>query len=160
VADSRFFLSALILIVAHAVGLIAATGVVLPSLYFYGLLSGIRMTMLSVTVHALKGQATTAVALVGILPLYLALALGMVVFGVKAPLLSLSLLLGMSLPYIAGLWGVRSLYVGFQGLCDTMPAERRARRACFLRRLVLSWAACYTAITPVMVHTLWSAWSS
>src|SRR5436189_250626 len=60
------------MIVAYSFGLIAATGVCLPSLYFYGLLSGIRLSMLDVVTHAMKAKATTAVALLGILPLYIA----------------------------------------------------------------------------------------
>ena len=38
---------------------------------------------------------------------------------------------------------------------DTMPADRMASRACFMRRLVLSWSACYSAIMPVMIYSLW-----
>src|SRR5439155_8083600 len=62
--------SAEALIAAYAIGLIAATGVCLPSLYFYGLLAGVRMTMLDVVIQSLKSKATAAVALVGILPIY------------------------------------------------------------------------------------------
>lgn len=148
--------SALALVAAYSLGLIAATGVCLPSLYFYGLLAGVRMSMLDVTVHALKSKATAAVALVGILPIYAAVSMGMVIFEAPAGVLSATLLLGLVLPFIAGMWGTRSLYVGFAVLCDTLPAERRDRRECFLRRLVLSWSACYTAVTPVMIFTIWA----
>jgi hypothetical protein len=126
-------------------------------LYFYALLSGVRMTMLDVTAHALKAKATSAVALVGILPIYAAVGMGMVVFHAPTAIVEQSLMLGLLLPFIAGVWGTYSLYVGFAGLCDTLPAQRRERRACFLRRLVWSWAACYSAIMPVMVYTLWEA---
>ncbi|HVW01543.1 MAG TPA: hypothetical protein VHB77_14420, partial [Planctomycetaceae bacterium] len=68
--------SAVRLILAYNLGLIAATGICLPSLYFYGLLSGIHMTMLDVVMQSLKSKATAAVALVGILPVYVAIALG------------------------------------------------------------------------------------
>ncbi|MEX2287053.1 MAG: hypothetical protein WD648_08190 [Planctomycetaceae bacterium] len=149
--------SAFKLIAAYALGLVAATGVCLPSLYFYALLSGVRMTMLDVTAHALKAKATSAVALVGILPIYAAVGMGMVVFHAPSIVVQQSLMLGLLLPFIAGVWGTYSLYVGFAGLCDTLPAQRRERRACFLRRLVWSWAACYSAIMPVMVYTLWEA---
>ncbi|MEX1094632.1 MAG: hypothetical protein WED34_01215 [Planctomycetales bacterium] len=147
--------SAVALVAAYALGLIAATGVCLPSLYFYGLLAGVKMSFLDVTVHALKSKATAAVALVGILPMYAAIALGMVIFDVPDELRDACLLVGLALPFVAGLWGTRSLYVGFSGLCDTMAPEFRERRACFLRRLVFSWSAVYTAITPVMIFTLW-----
>ena len=143
------------LILAYSLGLIAATGICLPSLYFYGLLSGIRMSMLDVTIHALKAKATSAIALIGILPIYAAICMGIAIFHAPEPLIRGALWLGLILPFIAGLWGTRSLYVGFSGLCDTMPAEHRHKRACFLRRLVVSWGACYTAISPVMIYTLW-----
>lgn len=143
----------------YSLGLIAATGVCLPSLYFYSLLSGVRMSMLDVTIHALKSKATSAVALVGILPVYLAIGMAAVVFDVPPPALESTLFLGLILPFIAGLWGSYSLYDGLGTLCDTLPAERRNRRACFLRRLVFSWCACYTAVAPVMIFTLWEAMS-
>ena len=62
-------------------------------------------------------------------------------------------------PFAAGLFGANSLYTGFTGLADVLPAERRCRRACFLRRLVVSWSFCYTAVTPVMIYTLWEYFS-
>ena len=147
--------SALKLILAYNLGLIAATGVCLPSLYFFGLLSGVKLSVLDVTIHSLKAKATAAIALIGILPIYAAISMGMVIFSAPEWLLRGTLWLGLILPFIAGLWGTRSLYVGFAGLSDTMPPERRCRRECFLRRLVLSWSACYTAVTPVMIFTLW-----
>jgi hypothetical protein len=147
--------SAFALIVAYVVGLIAASGVCLPSLYFYGLLAGVRLTMLDVVLHTLKSKAAAAVALIGILPIYAALALAVVIvplpWAARAPILWL----GMILQFLAGLWGTWSLYRGFLQLADTLPDGCRGRRACFLRRLVLAWAACYTAVTPVMIFTLW-----
>jgi hypothetical protein len=143
------------LVIAYSVGLIAASGVCLPSLYFYGLLSGLRMTMSDVVVHTLKGCAVTAVALIGILPIYSALALGAIVLPVSHEIVSLILFLGLCLPFIAGLWGTWSLFLGFVELCHTMPPEFQANRACFLRRLMLSWCGCYTAVAPVMIVTIW-----
>ena len=151
--------SALALIAAYALGLIAASGICLPSLYFYGLLAGVRMSMLDVTLHTLKSKATAGVALVGILPLYVTLAMGAVIFKAPASFVHFTFYLGLILPFIAGLWGTRSLALGLATLCDTLPAHRRKRRACFLRRLVLSWSAIYTAITPVMIFTLWEVFS-
>lgn len=145
------------LVAAYSIGLIAATGICLPSLYFYGLLAGIKMSMLDVTIHALKCKATSAVALVGILPIYAAASMGMVIFGASPVLMQATLIVGLLLPFFAGVWGINSMYAGFSGLCDTLPEDRRVRRACFLRRLVLSWSACYTAIMPVMIFTLWQA---
>jgi hypothetical protein len=158
--DPWFDGSALALIAAYALGLVAATGICLPSLYFYGLLAGVQMTMLDVVLQALKAKATTAVALVGILPIYAALALGMVVFDLPAPLQQATFWLGLILPFLAGGFGTYALYQGLSGFADTLCADRRSRRSCFLRRLVLAWAACYTAITPVMIHSLWALLAS
>lgn len=147
--------SALKLTAAYAFGLIAATGVCLPSLYFYGLLAGVRMSFLDVAVQALKSKATSAVALVGILPIYAAVGMGIVIFEAPEPIRIGAFWLGLILPFIAGLWGTSALYHSFANLCDTLPPERRWDRTCFLRRLVASWAACYTAVSPVMIYTLW-----
>lgn len=147
--------SALWLFLAYDLGLLAACGICLPSFYFYGLLAGIRTSMLEVTLHALKSLTVTAVVLVGVLPIYVALALGLVTFGAGELWLREVLFLGLVLPFLAGLWGLRSLYLGFLSLCDTMPAARRRARECFLRRLIFSWAGLYTVVTPVMIYTLW-----
>jgi hypothetical protein len=147
--------SALALLAAYALGLIAASGICLPSLYFYGLLVGVRMSMLDVVLHTLKAKATAAVALIGILPIYAAVALGVAILPAPAVVREASYWLGLSLPFLAGLWGTWSLYLGFVGLADTLPDGCRGRRTCFLRRLVVAWSACYTAVTPVLIFTLW-----
>lgn len=152
--------TAVALILAYSFGLIATTGVCLPSLYFYGLLSGVRLSMLDVVTHALKGKATTAVALVGILPVYVAAAMGVLIFDWLDSIVHLALWLGFILPFIAGLWGTVSLYRGFSALADTLPADRCERRGCFLRRLIFSWGACYTAVAPVMIFTVWQSLQS
>ena len=152
--------SAVALWLAYALGLVAATGICLPSFYFYGLLAGVRISFLQVVSHCVKGQAATAIMLIGILPIYVAIALGMLIF--RAPVLVQEVVLsvGLMLPFLAGLWGVYSLYSGFMRLADTFPGHCREQRTCFLRRLTLSWAACYTAITPLMIYALWTHFSS
>jgi hypothetical protein len=147
--------SAPALAAAFALGLIGAIGVCLPSFYFYGLLAGVRTSMLQVTTLALKGMAASAIALMGALPIYFAFVLALVVFQAPLALVALVCYVGLALPFIAGLWGTRSLYLGFLSLVDTMKPERQTTRACFLRRLLLSWSGCFTAVTPVMIFTLW-----
>jgi hypothetical protein len=144
------------LALAYTTGLVAATGVCLPSFYFYCLLAGVRTSMLQVTAHAMKGMATSAVVLLGVLPIYVAVVLGMVVFEARPADLQYAVYLGLVLPFVAGLAGVRSLYKGFVGLADTLPAQTRCGRECFLRRLTAAMAVCYTAVTPVMIYTLWT----
>jgi hypothetical protein len=143
------------LTLAYAIGMIAANGICLPSFYFYGLLSGIRISMLGVTAHALKGMAAGAVALVGILPIYVAATLNTLIYTDNHALRVMLVSLGLLLPFIAGLWGALSLYRGFIGLADTIPAEFRRDRACLLRRLILAWSGCYTFVTPLVIYTLW-----
>jgi hypothetical protein len=141
---------------AYTVGMVAATGVCLPSFYFYSLLAGVRISVLQVTAHVMKGKAVTAVMLLGVLPIYVALVLGMIVFEARPAELQPALYLGLVLPFLAGLAGIRSIYKGFVGLADTLPAKSRCSRECFLRRLTVAMAACYSAVTPVMIYTLWT----
>jgi hypothetical protein len=159
VGIGKVLIAALCLIAAYDLGLIAAAGVCLPSLYFYGLLAGVPMSLARATVHTLKGMATSATALVGILPIYMAFSLGAAVFEAPAMLVDSVLRVGLLLPFAAGLFGVRSLYAGFCALAGAMPPDRRSQRVCLLRRLVVSWSVCYTAVTPVMIYTLWEYFS-
>src|SRR4051794_40371732 len=147
--------AAVALWLAYALGFTLATGVCLPSFYFYGLLAGVRVSWLQVTAQIMKGQASTAMMLMGILPIYLAAALGAVVFAAPPDVLRGVLNVGLVLPFVAGLWGVRSIYASFLGLSDTLPAHRCCRRECWLRRLTMACSACYTAVCPVMIYTLW-----
>jgi hypothetical protein len=144
------------LLLAYCLGLVAANGICLPSFYFYGLLAGVRTTMLGVVAHAMKGMASAAVALLGVLPIYVATALSVVVFPVPRAFMLGCVAFGLVLPFVAGLWGVKTLYDGFLTLRDTICDERRESRTCLLRRLLLAWCACYTAVTPLMVYVLWN----
>jgi len=151
--------SALHLILAYSIGMCAAIGVCLPSFYFYGLLAGLKTSMLQVAAHALKAAATSAIALLGILPIYLAGVLGLVVFEFPRSGVDLALTWGLTLPFVAGLLGVNSLYTGFVDLSDTLPFAGRWERVLFLKRLMVAWCGCFTAVTPVMIYTLWQ-WSA
>ncbi len=145
---------------AYVIGLVAATGVCLPSFYFYGLLSGVRITILQVTTHMMEGMAATSLMLIGLLPIYVAYVLGLIVFEAPSASLLPMIYAGLVLPFVSGLWGLRTIYRGFMQLADTLPAERRCWRQCFLRRLTLACTACYTAVTPVMIYTLWNTFST
>lgn len=147
---------ALALGLAYPVGMVAASGICLPTFYFFGLLAGVRASVLQVTTHVLKGKAATSIFLLGLLPIYLAATLGMLIFHADTDVMSATLGVGLALPFLSGLWGVHSLYVGFLRLADTLPPERRCRRTCFLRRLTVAWAAVYTVVTPVMIWSLYN----
>jgi hypothetical protein len=143
------------LVLAYDLGLIGATGICLPTFYFFSLLAGVRMSMLQIVGQLLRGTAASALLLVGILPIYVAVVLGLAVFEAPTGVLSAWLYPGLALPFIAGLEGVRTIYRGVTVMADTLPPERRCRRECFLRRLTISWAACYTVVSPVLIYRLW-----
>jgi len=147
--------SALGLLGGYSLGLVATICICLPSFYFFALLAGVRLSMLQIVGQVLRSTASAALVLVGILPIYVAMVLGLVVFGAAAPGLEVWLYVGLALPFLAGVEGVRSIYRGVRGMAETLAPERRCRRECFLRRLTLSWTACYTAVSPVMVYRLW-----
>ena len=143
------------LTLSYTLGLVAANGICLPSFYFYGLLAGVRISMLGVSAHALKGMAAGAVALVGLLPIYVAIALSAIVFPLGTYWIGYTVAIGLALPFIAGFAGAANLYEGFVGLADTMTGPRCASRQCFLRRLILAWVGCATFVTPVVIYSLW-----
>jgi len=143
------------LTLGYAIGAIAANGICLPSFYFYGLLAGVRISMLGVAAHALKGLAAGAVMLVGLLPIYVALALSAIVFPFDPVWARFVVIAGLALPCLAGIAGALNLYEGFVGLADTMSPSHSASRGCFLRRLTLAWVSCATFVTPVVIYSLW-----
>jgi hypothetical protein len=148
--------SAVGLWLAYALGFTLATGVCLPSFYFYGLLSGVKISVLQVTAQVMKGKAATSILLMGVLPIYVAVVLGAIVFRLPEARVQLALELGLVLPFLAGVWGARSISQGFMALADTLPPARRCRRECFLRRLTVACSACYAAVAPVMIYALWN----
>jgi hypothetical protein len=145
------------LTVAYTLGLIAANGICLPSFYFYGLLAGLRTTMLAITAQAIKGMASGGLALVGLLPVYVALALTGLIAPTRGYIGHGTLtLIGLLLPFVAGLRGATSLYAGLTGLAETMTPARRAQRECLLRRMMLAWVGCFTFVSPLVIYSLWS----
>ena len=149
--------SALGMAIAYNFGLVATTGICLPSFYFFALLAGVRLSMLQLVGQVLRCKATSAVFLVGILPIYVAVTLGFSVFKAPDRWQELWFYAGLVLPFVAGLAGVHALYHSVESIAKTLPAGSRYRRECFFRRLTLSWAACYTAVAPVMIYRLWES---
>jgi hypothetical protein len=140
---------------AYAVGLVAASGICLPSFYFFGLLAGIRASWLQVTTHVLRGKGATAILLLGLMPIYVSVVLGMIVFHAPNETLRAALWVGLVLPFVAGLWGMRAIYHAFLSLADTLPLEEQCRRTCFLRRLTVAWSSVYALVSPVMIWKVW-----
>lgn len=147
--------SAANLTIAYTLGLIAANGICLPSFYFYGLLAGVPVTLVSMSAHALRGMAATSVALVGILPIYVAIALNGLIYGRPAGLTAWLCLLGLALPFLAGTWGVYCLYRGFIATARSAESPSRRRGTLLLERMILAWSGCYTFITPLVIYSLW-----
>jgi hypothetical protein len=131
----------------------------LPSFYFYTQLSGLDASFRLVTAQALRAQATTAVLLLGALPFYAAWVLGVVAVGpdiraaswVFDP--SLATAVGMALPFVVGLFGVRQVYLGFKDLILVVPITH-PRRGNFLGRMVLAWGGVFSAVSTVALWRL------
>lgn len=147
--------SALAWVAAVDLGLIAALGICLPSFYFYGLLAGVRTTMVECVVHALRSTAVAATITVGILPIYVAVFLAFVLFDSPPGWEDAGIVLGLALPLAGCAVGLRSMVTAFSDLAARLPRERQEARRCFLGRLLVSWSGVYTAVAPVMVATLW-----
>src|SRR5262249_53760930 len=125
--------SAWALPLAYALGIVLAACVCLPSFYFYGLLAGGRLSWFAITSLIGKGMAANAILRLGLVPIYVGGALGAVVFAAPTEILKPVLALGLILPFIAGLWGMRAIYVGLMDVAAVLPAEWQCRRRCFLR---------------------------
>lgn len=125
--------------------------VCLPSFYFYTQLSGLDVPFRFIVVQALRVQAHTSVLLLGVLPFYAALALLMVLplnFNTEA-----IVNIGLALPFIMGLTGIRALLVSFKAMLPRIEIthERRGR---FLLRMVLAWGAVFSVVAPVAMYRL------
>jgi hypothetical protein len=141
-------------VLTYTIGMVGALGICLPSFYFYGLLAGVRASMLQVTAISLHALANTGMVLMGLLPIYVGAILGVIVLGATDGRFYPFLVgLGLLLPFIAGLANLNVMYAGFTDLIRTLPETRAASRAPMVRLLALAWAALYSAVAPV---TLWA----
>jgi len=149
--------TAMALPLAYCVGIVLAACVCLPSFYFFSLLSGVKMSWLQIVSVLGKGMAANAVLLLGILPIYVALVLGLLVAKAPDEAMRWALVFGLVLPFISGMWGLRAIYGAVLDLSRAMPFDWQCRRGCFLRRLIFWWAAVYAAVVPVMIFRLWAS---
>lgn len=147
--------TALSLPLAYSISIVLAACVCLPTFYFFSLLAGAKLTGLQIVSLLGKGMAANGILLLGILPIYMAIALGMIVLHSPPTALQAVLLLGLLLPFVSGLWGLHAVYQGLLRLVEPLPAEWQCHRRCFLRRLILSWSAVYAAVLPIMIYRLW-----
>ncbi len=143
------------LTVSYTAGPIAALGVCLPSFYFYALLAGVQASTLQIAVQAVRAIAVTAVLLLGVMPIYLAVVVGFyIIGGPDSGAFTLSLVTGFVLPVFAGFYGIASFYEGFVDLARTLPPQRRRTRARFLNRMAVTQTGLYAFVMPVMIYTL------
>jgi hypothetical protein len=147
--------SALGLPLAYTLSIVLASCVCLPSFYFYSLLAGVRITWLQIVGLITRATAYNGVILLGVVPIYVALMMGLIIFASPPDVVRWSVVVGLALPFVAGLWGLRAIHRGIVDLAAEMPPEWRCRRECLLRRLTLAWGAVYTAVLPVMIYRLW-----
>jgi hypothetical protein len=141
-------------LLTYTIGMVGALGLCLPSFYFYGLLAGVRASMLQVTAISLHALANTGMILMGLLPIYVGAILGVIVIGATdGPLYPFLVGVGLLLPFVSGLATLRVMYRGFVDLLRTLPEARAEGRAPMVRLLAVAWAALYTAVAPV---TLWA----
>ena len=147
--------SALALPLAYTLSIVLASCVCLPSFYFYSLLAGVRITWLQIVGLITRATGYNGVILLGVVPIYVALMMGLIIFAAPPEYVRWSEAVGLALPLAAGLWGLRAIHRGIADLAADMPPAWRCRRECLLRRLTLAWAAVYTAVLPVMIYRLW-----
>lgn len=137
--------------IAFILAFLGALAVCLPSFYFYTQLSGLDAPFRLVAAQALRAQATTSVLLLGAIPFYAAAVLSAAV-GLVGDVPAI-IVIGLCLPFVVGLIGLRALYRAFCDLAKVLPITH-ARRGNFLARMVLCWGAIYTAVAPVALYRL------
>ena len=150
---------ALALPLAYAVGIVLAACVCLPSFYFFSLLAGVKMSWLQLVSVLGKGMAANAVLLLGILPIYVALAMGLLI--ARAPESAAMDAGGRAAAAVRlGLVGFACHLPGHHGLVGDAALRLAVPAALFLRGLTFSWAAVYAAVVPVMIFRLWESFAA
>ncbi len=135
---------------AFEFGLMGTQIAALPTFYFHALLAGLRTHAWRITVESLRARATASVVLLGLLPIYLALALG---FGLLAAgdsrwaeLHSAVVLCGYALPLVAGLAAPLSLLRAFRRMAGEREEDGRRPMPTLL---VMAWSALFTVMAPL-----------
>lgn len=130
---------------------LTATAVGLPSFYFYARLAGADVSFPVVVAQSLRALAQTSVALWAILPFYTAIVLSSAL-GVAHDVTVVQW--GLGLPFVAGLYGIRSVYRSFARLVDRDAESESLRLVSHARRtgllgMVLGWGALFTTVAPI-----------
>src|SRR5262245_23432588 len=141
---------------SFVIAFIGALLICLPSFWFYTQLAGLDASFRLCTAQALRAQATTSVLLLGVIPIYFAIALSAGLKLFIAP--STAIWIGFALPFLVGLLGVRAVYRGFNDLLGKIPITH-PRRGDFISRMVILWGGLYTTIAPVALYQLIKAFT-
>lgn len=148
-------------------GFLTAIAVGLPSFYFYTQLAGVDASFRLVTAQAIRVQARTSVLLMGALPFYAAVALASII---DLPLIDIFMTeflfmsvfddpseacigIGIAIPFVVGLFGLRSVYKSFRRMVEVLPITH-TRRSNVLIRMLLLWAALAMAVAPVAMYRI------
>jgi len=143
--------------VAFEAGLMGAQVASLPSWYFYALLTGIRTHGWRLTVEALRARATASVVLVGLLPVYLSAALGLVLLFPEGTSFEdghrVLITLGFGLPFLAGLVAPASLLRVLHRLARDSEGARpvASRRRPMPWLMALAWTVLFASMAPLGV---------
>lgn len=148
-------------------GFLTAIAVGLPSFYFYTQLAGVDASFRLVTAQAVRVQARTSVLLMGALPFYAAVALASItdlrlidVFMTDFLFMSIfddpseaCIGIGIAIPYVVGLFGLRSVYKSFGRMLDVLPVTH-TRRGDVLIRMLLLWGVLAMTVAPVAMYRI------
>ncbi|MFW5967711.1 MAG: hypothetical protein ACOCV2_09350 [Persicimonas sp.] len=140
---------------ACVLGFLLAKAVCLPSFYFYTQLSGLDASFRLITGQALRVGARVSILLLAFTPAFAALALYTTMIPEDTAwtviVLMGSYLVGMTAPFLLGLFGAISLYKSFKRLRERLPITRK-RRFAVITRLVVAWSAVFLVTAPVAVY--------
>lgn len=130
-------------------GLTGALGLCLPVFIFCAQVSGLDASPALVAAQALRAQATAALGLQALVPLFVAVGLGTAWLGGGA---DAAVVLGLALPVLAGAAGVLAILRGFLDLAARQGLAKE--RVLPLKALVLGASAVYTLVAPVALFWL------
>lgn len=132
----------------------------LPTYYFHALLAGIQTHAWRVAVEVLRAQATQAMVMLGLLPLFLAMGIGAGRLG-DPSLAELVLYCGVLLPFVAGLPGTWTMYESLSRMAREANPEEQPwapwRRGPMPGLLLLAWTLVFAVMAPVGAWAIWSA---
>jgi uncharacterized membrane protein len=136
---------------AFPLGIFLATLLLLPAYWYLGRLARLRMSVLEVLSHSLKGKATSSILLLGLLPIYGVLVGCVILAQLGDAPVQLLLYVGFVLPFLCGLRGAGAIAEGFSTVAETTAGLSRANRESLPSSLIVAWALLFIAVTPVVM---------